>query len=215
MTRILVFGASAERGYWDFEGGWVHRLQQDLDEYSWENDDDYSIYNLGVSGHTSQDILERIKAELQARQNSEEMQVLLRVTGVNDSLYNLETGKNLVSPEKYRENLSKIVDIAKKYTAREVLIGGTPIDQSRVDPVPWRTTHAYRTDEIKRYRDKRIEMANDRGLDLMELRPYIDEEDWRANKLKDGIHPNMGGHKQIYRIIKDGLKEREMIPKSV
>lgn len=215
MTRILVFGDSIERGHWDFEGGWVHRLQQDLDEHSWEHDDEYSIYNLGVAGDTSRDILDRIKDEIVARQNSEDMYILLKVSGVNDSEYNLEKGKNSVLPEKYRQNLSKIVDIAKKHANREVVIGGTPIDQSRVDPIPWKQTHAYRTGELEKYRKRRVEMSEDRKLDLIEVRPYLDEEEWRESKLKDGVHPNMGGHKQIYRIIKDGLKDRGVIPKDV
>jgi lysophospholipase L1-like esterase len=112
----------------------------------------------------------------------------------------------------YRQNISKIVDAAKKYASHEVIIGGTPIKESKVDPMPWKPTHSLRSKDLEKYREQRVEMCNDRKLDLIEIRPYIDEEDWKENKLRDGRHPNMAGHKTIYRIVKDGLKDREMIP---
>lgn len=215
MTRILVFGDSIERGLWDFEGGWVNRLRKDLDEYSWSNNTDYSVYNLGVSGHTSEDILNRVKNEIKARQNEEDMYVLIGLTALNDAQYYRDKEENRVPATEYRQNISKIVDAAKKYASHEVVIGGTPIEQSEVDPMPWKPTHSIRSEDLRRYRKQRVEMCNDRKLDLIELRPYLNEEDWRKNKLKDGIHPNMSGHKAIYRIVKDGLKDREMIPGDV
>ena len=212
MTRILVFGAGTERGLWDFEGGWVHRLQQDLDEYSWSNNENYSLYNLAVSDHTSEDILHRIKNETKARDADEEIILLIRVTGHNDAQYHRDREQNRVTPTDYRQNISKIMDAAKKYATHEIVIGGTAIIESKVDPLPWKPQYSIRPKDLEKYREQRVEMCNERKLDLIELRPYIDEQDWKKNKLRDGIHPNMSGHKTIYRIVKDGLKDRDIIP---
>ena len=91
--RILVFGASMERGYRDLEGGWVRMLQKELDRLTWNRDIDRSVYNLGVSGDTSEDIRKRVGSEIEARDNGEELVAILRVTGLNDSLMDRETGK--------------------------------------------------------------------------------------------------------------------------
>lgn len=212
MVDILVFGAGIERGFWDFRGGWVQRLQEDLDRYSWNNNASYTVYNLGVPDNTSQDLRDRIKNEIMARESSEDVYVLLKVSGGNDAQYHMEKEQNRVLVQQYRQNISSIVDLAQKHANKEVIIGDTPVDYSRLDPIPWKETHQYRKGDLQEYRNERVEMTKDRGLDLIELRPYIDEENWRQNKLRDGVHPNAEGHQQIYKIVKDGLKERDMIP---
>jgi lysophospholipase L1-like esterase len=210
--RIPVFGASIERGYWDFRGGWVHRLQEDLDRYRWENDEDYSIYNLGISGDTSRGVRNRIRSEMEARQNEEDMAVILRVTGGNDSQLELETGENLISPGEYRENMEEIIEICREFTDRIYLVGSVPIVEDEVDPMPWKPTHSYREEEYAKYTGKLEKVAEEKEVPLIDLRSEIDEEEWRENCLKDGIHPNEKGHKKMYRITKRRLKERGLLP---
>ena len=66
--RICVFGASVTKGAWDTEmGGWVNRLRLDLEDFKKRK---YSVYNLGISGDTTESLLERIDSECKAR-NSE------------------------------------------------------------------------------------------------------------------------------------------------
>jgi lysophospholipase L1-like esterase len=215
MTRILVFGASITHGYWDFEGGgWCNRLRDTLDEYSWRNEDDYSIYNLGVSGHNSRDIEERIESEIRARDNGEDRVVLLNISGKNDSQVNLETGENSVSVDEYRENVLKLVDTAQRLAEEVVIITSMPMDDSRLDPIPWKTTHAYRTSERKKYRDALLEIVQDSDLKIVDVFPQLDPEEYRS-KLRDGIHPDDEGHRQLYEIILQGLKEEKIIPEDV
>lgn len=183
-----------------------------MDCYSWENDENYSIYNLGVSGHTSEDILERIETEIEIRNNGEEMAVILRVTGVNDSQWNLETGKNLVSPEGYRENLEKTIEICRGFTGEVYLVGGTPVDEDKVDPMPWKQTHAYREKEIRRYAEKLRKVSDEKEVPLVEPISDTDSGDWIDNCLKDGVHPNEKGHRKIYSVVKRRLQKEGVVP---
>ena len=210
--RILVFGASMERGYRDLEGGWVRMLQKELDRLTWNRDIDRSVYNLGVSGDTSEDIRKRVGSEIEARDNGEELVAILRVTGLNDSLMDRETGESQVSLEEYRKNLESILEIASGSCNSVHLVGQTPIDQREVDPVPWKETHSYRTERYIRYRDVLNEVRESREIGFSNLRARIDEETWRRNYLEDGIHPNREGHRKIYDLVKKDLKSRGTIP---
>lgn len=105
-THILVFGTSTTYGAWDEEGGWVNRLRKDIDKkiiYS-----DYQkfvlVYNLGVSGDKSTDILKRFKSETEARKDrhGEEVMFLLHV-GINDCIYNEALGGLEVSKEEFKK----------------------------------------------------------------------------------------------------------------
>ena len=59
-SRIIVFGASTSHGFWDEKGGWADRLKQCLHKRTLEEEDFYgTVYNLGISGGTTEDILKK------------------------------------------------------------------------------------------------------------------------------------------------------------
>jgi len=67
--HILVFGTSTTYGAWDSEGGWVARLRKFLDEKTISSNykSEGLIYNLGVSGDKTEDVLKRFEPETKAR----------------------------------------------------------------------------------------------------------------------------------------------------
>jgi len=78
---ICIFGASTTWGAWDKEkGGWVNRLRLFFDK----NYDNVDVYNLGVSGDTSNGLLKRFKIECEAREPT----IILISMGENDSAKN-------------------------------------------------------------------------------------------------------------------------------
>lgn len=189
----------------------MQRLRRDLDRYSLENEQDYSLYNLSISGDTTERILGRIANEIEARKNSDGIHIYLQIGGGNDSQVNLETGENWVSREKYRENLEKILEIAEEHGEQIVLFTTTPVDESEVYPMPWKQTHGYLNSEKDDYTEILREKAGELKIPLVHLYAEIDEEKWEE-KLEDGVHPNTEGHKQLYRIAKNQLKEKDLIP---
>lgn len=214
MTRILVFGASIDHGFWSKEGGWVQILRRKLDKYSLDNEKDYSLYNLSISGDNTERILERIENEIEARDNSEGIHVYLEVGGGNDSQVELETEENWISKEKYRENVEACINVAEKYAEKVVLFTTTPVDESKVYPMPWKDTHGYLNSEKKEYTEILREISNEQELHLVDFFSKIDQEAFKQ-KLEDGVHPNTEGHRILYGIAERELKEKSLIPENI
>ena len=214
MTRVLVFGSSIDHGFWGEEGGWVQRLRKDLDRYSMEHEEDFSLYNLSISGDTTERILERMESEIEARKNSEELHIYLQIGGGNDSQVELETGENWIPREQYRENVEACIKVAERYADKVVLFTTTPVDESKVYPMPWKDTHGYRNSEKKDYTEILEEIAEKEDLPLIDFFNDIDREVWKE-KLKDGVHPDTEGHIQLYTIARKSLQEKNLIPEEV
>ena len=89
--RIFCFGDSITYGKWDAEHcGWVQRLRRFLDK-NWEIYGDNLVYNLGVSGDTTKNLLTRFEFEIEQRLKEEKEEVLIIFyIGINDSLFFLK-----------------------------------------------------------------------------------------------------------------------------
>ena len=105
MAKILIFGDSIAHGAWDTEkGGWVQRIKSFLDEETLsESENEHTIYNLGVSGNNTEDLLERFEFETKQRlkEDDEELMFIFAI-GVNDSQFIHSKNALRFSPEEYR-----------------------------------------------------------------------------------------------------------------
>lgn len=208
--NILVFGASITWGAWDREGGWVQRLRSFLEK---AQPGAHIVYNLGVSGDTSQDILERFDNEARARLEEGWGETLIIISvGANDSVTMVETGSLRVSLEEYSQNLLKLIEKARAFTDRIAFVGFMPVDESETNPIPWAPEMAYRNDDIKQFNSAAREICRDSGILFIDLLPEIIGTDWKK-LLDDGVHPNSRGHEKIFGIVRDALLKEDMIPK--
>ena len=128
--NICIWGDSIAYGAWDEEGGWADRLRRFLhartlasrfEEYYW-------VYNLGVPGETTDDLLKRFAPEHAAR----EPHIALFAVGINDSSHREKGGTPRVPIERFRENISELLNQAKKGAEAVVCIGLTTIDEDAV-----------------------------------------------------------------------------------
>jgi len=88
MTRILVFGDSITYGNWDREGGWVQRLRKFLDKRNLTDPDFYClIYNLGISGNDTENLLKRFEFETEQRLKEGEETIFIFAIGINDTQF--------------------------------------------------------------------------------------------------------------------------------
>src|SRR5438477_9538511 len=89
MTQIFVFGASSIYGVGAAKGSWVDLLKQKLHEqmYGEHSGEKLEVFNLGISGETSPELLKRIKNEIEARQviHRDWQKIIFIHTGTNDS----------------------------------------------------------------------------------------------------------------------------------
>jgi lysophospholipase L1-like esterase len=77
---ICLFGDSITWGAWDPErGGWGARLRS----YFETNNIEVNVYNCGVSGNNTDDLLQRFKVEATARKPN----IIIFAIGINDSQY--------------------------------------------------------------------------------------------------------------------------------
>ncbi|MBS3144067.1 hypothetical protein J4208_00625 [Candidatus Woesearchaeota archaeon] len=218
MTLIFAFGTSTTYGAWDVEGGWVQRLRKYLDQQQLANLDlYYVIYNLGVSGDTSQDILERFTFETEQRtklQDEQEDIIFLFSVGVNDSMFDNKTKKHQIPLNTYVKNISALIQQAKKYTSLSKIffLGSKPVDDTKVDPIPWKAGCSYLTTAVELYDANCAEVCKKNKIPFIDIYIPFKQQRNYSKLLLDGVHPTTEGHKFIFELVKDFLVQQKVIP---
>src|SRR3989338_2821045 len=198
---ICVFGDSTAWGAWDKEkGGWVNRLWLYCAEKA--NDENLTeIYNLSISGGTTETILARFENEARVRHAD----ALIFQTGANDSAEDGGRGSPNVSPEKFRENIREIINHAKEIHGRIAFVGAENCDETRTMPVSWCNYH-YTNVRLKEYNDIMKEVCAGEGVPFCDVFGLLKNED-----LADGLHPNAAGHQKLFEKVRDFLTEQKWI----
>jgi len=209
MARILVFGDSISYGKWDHEiGGWVQRLSNFLDKKNLSDPNfDYTVYNLSISGDTTEEILERFELETKQRLK-EERGIIIFAIGENDS--QIIDNQIRIKPEKFRENIQRLINLAEKFSPKIIFIGLIPVEDSKVSPIPWAPDKSYNTETIKKYNEIIKEACKENDIYFIEIFEEFLKTDYKK-LLEDGAHPNASGHEKIYEIVKDSLIKNKII----
>lgn len=100
--QFIACGHSITMGFWDPAGGWVQRLREKLDERALEEQDEElvcEVYNLGVSGDYTTDLLERFDEEVERRLWEEDETTIILQIGANDIIYLSEEDRIAVPEE--------------------------------------------------------------------------------------------------------------------
>lgn len=184
--RLCIFGDSIARGKLDFaEGGWTNRVRRALEDVK---DQEWSVYSLGISGNTTTSLLKRMQVEAEARKP----EAIIVAIGVNDARY-IETVDHFETPlPAFRENLKKILDIARSFTKNVTFLGITPVDESKTIPIPWRTDLYYTKKNVALYNEALEAFCKAQGVDFIPVFDLVTKDD-----LPDGLHPNPEGHAKI------------------
>lgn len=197
MATICIFGDSITWGAVDPGcGGWATRLRNYFESIGERVDNDTDVYNLGVSGDNTEDLLVRFRTEMIARNPN----LILFAVGINDSQFIISRNQNRVSVEKFKANIEKLIEEAREITEKIIIIGLTQVDESKTSPIPWNLDKRYTNVDIKKYD------AVLRGLSSEKNIPYIDmSEVLNLDDLSDGLHPNSQGHIKMFEVIKRQL----------
>jgi len=211
MTNILVFGDSITYGAWGEEGGWVSRLRKFLDEKNLSDQNFFClVYNLGVSGDTTEDLLERFEFETKQRLEENEETIFIFAIGINDSQFIHSQNDLGYSPDQFKANIQKLINTAQKFSSKIVFAGLTPVDETKITPISWDIDISYKNEYIKSYNDIIKEICNKNKIYFIEIFEKLEELNYQ-NLLEDGVHPNSNGHKKIFEIVKDFLVESKII----
>jgi len=195
MARICIFGDSIAFGRADTElMGWVARLQLDFSRNP--KTTDYRIFNLGVDGDTTADLIVRMQIETSSR----EPEIIIIAIGINDSRYIEKEGHMETPIDQFKTNLKKILKIAKSATNSIAFVGLTPIDENETMPIPWKTDLFYTAENMKIYNSVLEKFCTDNKVDFISMENIV-----LINELTDGLHPNSEGHKKMAERIKNHL----------
>ena len=203
MATICIFGDSITWGASDTEGGgWVTRLRNFYESEGLPVDQDVDVYNLGVSGDNTDDLLKRFDIETEAREPS----TILFAIGINDSQFIISKGENRISESLFQKNLEVLFAKAKALTSKVAFIGLIVVDESKTIPIPWNTDENYTKENRDRY-DSVI-----RKLCTKNHIPYLDmDEVVSIGDLSDGLHPNTTGHKKMFEAVRNFLKSENLV----
>lgn len=215
MLNLLVFGDSITWGACDLEcGGWVQRLRLEFDRVQMSKSDLWlPVYNLGISGDTSAGVAQRIRNELAVRHDPAEGSIVVLAIGINDSIVVRDPHEPQVTLAQYEENLERIAAEVKRVTDHLLLVGLTPVQQEKLDPLPWNPSKAYRLDRAHEFAQALDQFAAKNKIAIVHI-----WDDWRQRDLNvllsDGLHPNAAGHEDIYQRVSRRLKDAGILTPS-
>jgi len=175
---LCVFGDSIVVGSDDREGGgWVARLRLDFNSR-----ERISVYNLGVDGDRSEQLLRRLAGEATARNAS----VIVVSIGANDLGWHGTSGTDSAL---FRERYDGILSEAGHVSGRILTLGILNVDESN-------ESHGVSNEQVLTFNEIIAELARRHGAEFLDLYGMLEPEDF-----VDGLHPNASGHAKLAPLI--------------
>jgi lysophospholipase L1-like esterase len=196
MKGIIIFGDSIVSGRGEIPNiGWVGRLKKDF-----ENEFHNCIFNLGIPGDTSTNLLKRFETEVKARvryKHPGDKFTIIIAIGINDSKAVKSRNKLQTKKISFRKNILKLIQISKEYTKDIILVGLTPVNEKLTNP--FEDTY-FINSRIKEYNEIIKKATKSKKVKFIELFHKLDNK-----LLVDGVHPNKKGYELMYNIIKKSI----------
>ena len=220
MARILIFGDSIVFGNWDKQGGWANRLKNFYMKESLNNSDYYyMVYNVGVSGDTSSELLERFEFEIKHRlwereeTGEKEEIIIILSTGKNDAAF-IKGRKNFsISINDFTVNIKRLLTITKKYSAKIIFVGPALVDETKTMPTQWDSNIEYSNKDIEKYNKAIKLVCKEKKIHFINMYEEFRKLDYKK-LLEDGVHPNSAGHKKIFEIVREYLLKKKIVEKN-
>lgn len=205
MASILCFGDSITFGRGEIsQRGWVGRLEELLASQNEAN----VVFNLGVPGNTTEELLARFDLECKLTiDKSAKVCAILIAIGINDARYEYKKHKTHSSKGEFESNCMKLIDHARKYKCPVAFIGPTPVDEAKTSKYDVTT---FRNEDILSFNNVLKECCESRAVPFLDLFSILSKGSYRRT-LDDGVHPNKKGYDILFSYIASFLKERSII----
>jgi lysophospholipase L1-like esterase len=157
-----------------------------------------NLYDLGIDGDTSEDVIRRFDAEAAARKPD----TIIIAIGVNDSGYRKTKAHPLVLRDIFERNLNALIGKARRFTKDIIFVGIAKGSDRETVPLKASTTgKCYDKKNVKIYNEmiKKV-CTKEKILFIGVLDKLIDSDFY------DGLHPNTVGHEKIFEEVKKKLK---------
>lgn len=170
-----------------FRVAWANLLRNHLERNS---DDLYSLYDLGIDGDTTKDLLVRFDMEMMARKPG----LIIFNIGVNDSLFRKSEDNPETTLEDFETNMLRLIEKARTFTDKIVILGLVKGNDLLTTPLIQSTTgKSYTKKRTKIYDAKLKEIAENNNLTFIDINELLTDPDF-----DDGLHPNINGHIKIF-----------------
>ena len=177
-----------------FRVAWANLLRNHLEKNS---DSLYSLYDLGIDGDTTRNILQRFDVEMTARKPG----LIIFNIGVNDSLFRKSEDNPETTLGDFEINMQTLIEKARKFTDRIVILGLVKGSDLFTTPLIQSTTgKSYTKERTKIYDAKLEEVAIKNGLMFVDINELLTDADF-----DDGLHPNINGHIKIFEKVSSKL----------
>ena len=204
----MVFGDSITQGFWDTEGGWVNRLRRHYDVQIIKNlkdEENYpAVFNLGISGDTTHNVLGRLEDETEARLWPGEELAFIFSVGSNDAAVE-GSGREWSSTQGYRKELEGIVKRAKDYSSKIMFVGLPSCDEKLTTPVFWTDIHYTNKRMFEFEKVMRDFCADQQILHVPTFETFQEKLKTGYGLFADGLHPNNEGHELIFQLVRPEL----------
>ncbi len=208
MAQIFIFGDSIAYGHYDKESGWTARLRKFLDAFE---PDLHNVYSLGVPvDESTKEVLKRFGSETQARQGSKKENFIIFAIGANDTQFINSKNSTRTSLEEFRKNICKLIDMAQKFSSKILFVGLTPVDESKVNPIPWAKDKSHKNKHVSMFNDAIRSICAENNIYFIDLFEKLAKTEYK-NLIEDGVHPNSNGHRKIFEIIKQFLLKNKLL----
>lgn len=200
MFGITVFGDSITFGRGNiFDAGWCDKLKEYFETKEYYN----CLFNLGIPGDSTKDVLVRFDVEASARAKffrKGDRQVIIFAIGINDSKGFIDGGFECDLDE-FKKNISLLLKKAKKLTDEVVFIGLTPVDESKTKNYEGTV---FSNSRIKSFNEAIKLICLENKVLFFDMFEEFSKFNYLA-LLDDGLHPNKEGYDCLFFLIKDFL----------
>lgn len=164
------------------------------------------MYNLGIDGQTSAQILARFDHEVKPRLWLDARHGFILACGINDSLVRAN-GSAESTPAQFREHLRSLVRAARVYGSDILVCDITPVDETKTTPLPSSSSgKTYTNGRIALFNDAADEVCEEEGVESVRVSDVFSGSDY-ASLLADGLHPADEGHARMADMIYDVIRK--------
>ena len=175
---------------------------------SYEHPGEFNYINKGISGNRIVDLYARIKADI-INLEPDYMSILI---GVNDVWHEISS-KNGVDADKFEKIYSMLIEEVisalpniKIAILEPYVLEGEATKNTEDNPEKW---HTFRS-EVEKRASAAKRIAEKYGLTFIALQDKLDKAAEKTGSsehwLRDGVHPDFGGHELIARAWLEGFK---------
>lgn len=194
--RIVVLGSSSVYGTGDPTGGFVAKLRTWSEAKNSQN----LVYNLGVWGDTTENMIARLKTELQPRRP----QLTILYPGLNDiRRVGSSSADNHLSIRSYETLITEMLTTTSAHS-QVLVMSAIPFDEKRTTPYA-QSDWYYLIEDAQHYMQVLENTCVRTKVQFLNVfKRWASEKDF-AYLAPDGLHPSVIGHERLFSEVRDYL----------